>query len=196
MNCEIVNVVNLIANGSTSEIKLSFDVKNKDVSIGTCEISIENVFVEFELKSDKGKFLFQPSNENQKECFDSENVINSSHLSFNEEKINVEVKEKDTNEMRENVLENQRLDTTCENIVIKLKDDFFFADSDFIGQVQDNVIQPTAQKKNDEIFQALNQSSPTINRVENFGLQMDNNNNSDPIIRDKENIPLSLRFCM
>ena len=195
MNCGIVNAVNLITNGSTSEIKLSFDVKNEDVIIGTCKIFIRNVFVEFELNSDKGNFSFQPSNENQKECFDSENVINSNHLSFNEEKINVKVKEEDTNEMPKNVAENQRPDRKCEDIVkIKLEKDFF-ADppSNYIDQIQDEVAQPIAKKNNDETFKVLNQSSPTINRVENFGLQMGYKDNCDLIIRDKENIPIFLR---
>ena len=105
------------------------------------------------------------------------------------------VKEEDTNEMPKNVAENQRPDRKCEDIIkIKLEKDFF-ADppSNYIDQIQDEVAQPIAKKNNDETFKVLNQSSPTINRVENFGLQMGYKDNCDLIIRDKENIPIFLR---
>ena len=172
MNCEIVNAVNLITNGSTSEINLSFDVKNKDVIIGTCEMSIENVFMEFELKSDKGKFSFKPNKEAQKDYFDSENVDNSKGAKVNEE---------DVNKIPESLLENQRpenkkLDRKYEDIVIKFEEDFFFdpPPSNYLNEFQDNVV---------------NQSSTKKNRGENHFVQIDDEIYSDTsIIKNQENI--------
>ena len=181
MNCEIVKVANLIANASTSEIKLSFDVKNKDVIIGTCEMSIRNVFVEFELRSDKGKFSFKPRNEMQNDYFVSVNVDNSK---------GAKVKEEDVNRVPESILENQRPDRICEeDIVIKFEEDFSVdPPSNYLNMFQDNVGQQTAEKNDDdEISQVLNHSSPAIKRGESISVQNDDKNNSDElIIMDKE----------
>ena len=86
MKYEIGNFIQLTNNGLTSPFRLSFDVKNHETLIGTCQMSIENIFLQFELVDDQGNyFSFQPNIGNVKENFVSENVIDKNHLSVGEE---------------------------------------------------------------------------------------------------------------
>ena len=104
MKYEIGNCVLLTNSGLNSPIRLSFDVKNDEVFIGTCEMFIQNIFSQFELADDKGnRFSFQPNVEN--------------------------VKEENTVKGPENVNKNEGSDTNClrpcEEIKIKFEEDFF-----------------------------------------------------------------------
>ena len=95
--------------------------------MGTCQISIENIFLQFELVDDQGNhFSFQPNIGNEKENVDSEDIINTNHSSVDEE-INVKVE--DINKGEKNVVESQRSDANClrpyEEIKIKFEEGFF-----------------------------------------------------------------------
>ena len=57
MVCEIVNVVNLSMNGLPATFALSFNIKNNDIIIGSCQISIQSISSKFLLKDDQGNLL-------------------------------------------------------------------------------------------------------------------------------------------
>ena len=78
MKYEIGNVINSTDNKIPSS-KLLFDLKYGDIIIGTCQILIENIFLQFELQGDKGNFSFRPNNESQ----NSEAVFNRNCLGVN-----------------------------------------------------------------------------------------------------------------
>ena len=159
MKYEIVNVVNL-TNSKLPSSKLLFDIKYGDMVVGSCQLSIENIFLQFKLEGDKGNFSFTPNDGHQRECADSEAVI-SNHLDVSEG-INRNVSEKDTSRETENSLEdtsqvtknanvNNRPDRNClppwEEIKIKLEEDVFNRhESNYIGNIQNNITQPSASK--------------------------------------------------
>ena len=162
MNYKIGNVVNLTNNGSASPMSLSFDVKNGEQMIGTCQMSIENIFLQLELVDDQGnQFSFQPNIENEKENFCQKNAINTIHSNVDEE---INVKSENTNKRSENVLESQRSNANClrpyEEIKIKFEDGFFDENTTQDTDVVENEVRmPTAENPRDSLSdEAVEQS--------------------------------------
>ena len=148
MKYEIVNVVNL-TNSKLPSSKLLFDIKYGDMVVGSCQLSIENIFLHFKLEGDKGNFSFNPNDGSQRYCADSEVVIGN-HLDGNEG-INRNTSEEDTGQVIENAQKNHRPDRNClppwEDIKIKLEEDVFNGhESNYIGNIQNNITQPSASK--------------------------------------------------
>ena len=76
MKYEIGNFVQLTNNGLTSPFRLSFDVKYDETLIGTCQISMENIFLQLKLADGQGNhFSFQPNIGNEKENFVSKKSL-------------------------------------------------------------------------------------------------------------------------
>ena len=74
MNYEVVNVADLTNNEIPSTIKLAFEIKNNNIVIGTCQISIKNIS-KFLLNDKQGNhFKFNPINKqtNDEGCSNSE----------------------------------------------------------------------------------------------------------------------------
>ena len=69
MNYDIGNLVNLSNNnGLSAPMCISFELKNGDHFIGTCQFTLENVFLHVELIDDRGnQFSFKPGRELEKE---------------------------------------------------------------------------------------------------------------------------------
>ena len=92
MNYEIVKVVNKTKSGFPSPIKFSFDLKFGDVIIGTCQMLIENILLQFELIDGQGnRFTFNPNNK-QSHDVESLNSENGNCFGVGEER-NVKINE-------------------------------------------------------------------------------------------------------
>ena len=77
MKYEIGNVINSTDNKIPSS-EFLFDIKYDGLVIGTCQIWIENIFLQLELQGYKGIFTFRPNNGSQ------ETVVNRNYLGVDE----------------------------------------------------------------------------------------------------------------
>ena len=142
MKYKIGNVVNLTNNGLASPMTLSFDVRNEGKLIGTCEMTIENIFLQLKLVDDQGNhFSFQPSIGKEMENFDSENVIDKNHWSVGE----------NTNEGSEN-----------EDIEIKLEECFDENDTNFICEKEYGLTKTSTESRQSPVRNQERLPNPLI----------------------------------
>ena len=189
MKYEIGNFVQLANNGLTSPFRLSFNVKKNETLIGTCQMSIENIFLQFELVDDQGNhFSFQPNFGKEMEDFDSENVIDKNHWSVDEE---MNVKAENTNKGPEDIVEDQISDTNCvrpyEEIKIKFEEGFFDEDAtNANGHIENEDRIATAENQRESLSEEVFEQSLTDEDPLVFPEREDYTVDNQPTTKDRE----------